>query len=444
LSPVRCELLASGTARTRLERTVHDGRLPSGVEVSLLGGDAPADTTDLNERALRGAWFAHAVAAAARQRFAATAARPGEGELEAVIAVGEGAGMVSLALREAGRGTSLAPVEGDADGPSYKLVAGLSRISVPLSPADDWTFDRASLARAGFADALFTPEGVEFYGRVSFAKAAAIAADRIVALGEAPLEALTSPGAAHRLEGVYRARGRELLSIGGGVDPSHFNSAIDPHLPQRFDPEDLSGKARCKSTYVAEQELDHSTSPALMVAVGGAASGLDEAMVEALDRALRGELVVSVAIARAVTESALDQALVRLERLHPGRARVRFGASEASMHRALGAADYALVLDPETSCGSAARAPMRYGAVPIAAATPPMREAIVDMDASFASGTGVLFEAANDGVFGAIQRALSTWGTPALKKAQRRVMRVEGGWERAARRLEALLQQLEG
>jgi len=434
LSPLAFEV--AGEAH---ERIVFDARLPSGVELVLLGGEVPGEAEDPREVARRWSWFGHAVAALARHRLGQVR-QQGESELEAVIAVGEGASFSALAIRE---GAKAHPKD---QGPSPRLLAGLSRIVIPIDPARDHRLPREALASIGVAPELFSPEGIEFYGEASLVKAGAVAADRVVALGESLRSALMREGAPHRLDGVYRARGADVVSIGSGVDQAQYNPATDPHLVARFDADDLTGKVRGRSSLLAELELEQAASvPLLVVPAAGAIDATAEAgLVAALTRALRGELLVVVARSASKGEGELDAALDKLARTHVGRFAVRHNVNEAFLHRAIGSADFALILDATSATGTPARAAMRYGTLPIAVRSAAMEEAIVDLDASLATGTGVLvggFSA--EDIFGGVQRAVSAYANPTWPKVQRRAMRIEGGWERAARRLTALIAQLE-
>lgn len=430
LSPLSFEV--GGTLH---ERVVFDARLPSGVELVLLGGEVPSEAPERLEAARRWAWFGHAVSALARHRLGQVRAQ-GEGELEAVVAVGEGAAFTNLAIREAGK------VAARDGGPSTRLLAGLERLYVPIDPGADFRVAKGALASIGVAEELFSPEGIEFYGEASLAKAGLVASDRVIALGDAPRVAFSKAGATHRLDGVFRARGLEVVSIGSGIDQAQYNPVADPHLVARFDPEDVSGKQRGRSTLLAELELEPSASLPLLAVVGPIDAAAHAAVVTALGRALRGELLVAVVQAEPKGEFAAS--LERIARTHPGRLAIRSGANESLLHRALGAADFSLVVDAASATATPARAALRYGTIPVALRTPATEEAIVDVEASLATGTGVLFDSTSEAdVFGAIQRAVSARASNAWSRLQRRAMRVEGGWDRAARRLATIIQQLE-
>ena len=79
----------------------------------------------------------------------------------------------------------------------------------------------------------------------------------------------------------------------------------------------------------------------------------------------------------------------------------------------------------------------RYGALPVARATGGLVDTIVDCDAKLETGTGFLFDdATTDALYAAVQRALSAYTSPRWGALRRRVMRLDRGWERAARQYE--------
>ncbi len=432
LSPIAFELPGHG----RVERIVYDAKLPSGVELTLIGGEPLSEATSEADRARRCALFGHAVAAFARQRLGTISA--GGGELEGVVAIGEGAAFTSFAIRE---GAKAQVTDG---GPSPRLLAGLARVVIPLDPRRDLTLPEAALGAIGVSRDLWNPEGVEFYGAVSFTKAGAISADRIVTLGEGSRTALLTKGAAHRFDGVFRTREADLVSIGSGVDHAHYNPATDPHVATRFDADDTLGKARCKGTLAAELELQLDSGAPLAAVLGTGPTDAEATLLAgALGRSLRGDLVVVLASASKRGEGPGFDALDRVAKAHPGRLALHYGASEKLLHRTLGAADFLIVLDERDTVGTAVRAAMRYGTVPVARRTPATDEALVDLPASLETGSAFLFSE-DDGLFGALQRAVSAHRTHGITKVVRRVMRLEGGFDRAGRRLEHLIQQIEG
>jgi hypothetical protein len=419
------------------ERRVFDARLPSGVEVSLLGGDAPQDATDEATAVERWMGFAHATAALALARLGS--AREGEADLAGVVAIGELAAPVMLALRED------AKLPGREGAPSPRLLAGLARLWAPMQPRQDVLAPHAALGRLGIDPSLFSPEGVEFYGQISLSKCGAIAADRVLTFGEASLASLVAPGASHRLDGVFRARGADLVECGAGIDGAQFNPATDPHLASRFDVADPNGKVLCRSAVVTELELDRQAGlPVLVWMPSLAECEVATGAASALARAARGELLVIAALPAAAESSAVATLLQRAQAAHPGRIVCKTGLAERGLHRLLGGADFVLSLDADGATGVTVRAAQRYGALPVAFASPGALDAIVDAPSSLETGTGFLFAGLDEhAVYGGIARAISAFQLPGFASLRRRVMRKPHGWERASHRIASIVTQLQ-
>src|SRR5262249_40210875 len=155
-------------------------------------------------------------------------------------------------------------------------------------------------------------------------------------------------------------------------------------LTARFDPEDVTGKARGKAAVLAELELDAGADVPLLAMVGGVEPPEAAAVATAIGRALRGEVVVAVCLASSKS-GVLGEAIERLAKTYPQRIAARFGANEAMLHRVLAAADLSLVVDPAGATATPARAAMRYGSVPIVLRTPATSDAAVDAESSLAS-----------------------------------------------------------
>ena len=107
------------------------------------------------------------------------------------------------------------------------------------------------------------------------------------------------------------------------------------------------------------------------------------------------------------------------------------------MHRIFAAADLVLVPSRFEPCGLVQLYAQRYGALPVARKVGGLVDTIVDCDAKLETGTGFLFDDATpDGLYSAIQRGISAYESPRWIALRRRVMRLDRGWERAARQYE--------
>jgi len=142
-------------------------------------------------------------------------------------------------------------------------------------------------------------------------------------------------------------------------------------------------------------------------------------------------------------DAALEAALeTQLER-YPERARFLGRVTEALSHKLLAAADFVVLPSRFEPCGLVQLHAQRYGALPIVSRTGGFVDTVVDLDAHLETGTGFLFDAASGpDLIGAIGRALSAYQHTRFGAVRRRVMRLDLGWERPARRYAQIYKQI--
>lgn len=405
--------------------TIFDARLPSGVDLVLL--DLPGTSGE-----------------AVTSDFSPTTSVYGgpAGETTADEAAGARFGLFARAVAElASRGTwdVLHLHDWPAAVVAYLLRGREKRPRTVLTIHNvqhQGMFSPAVLAPLGLDRSHFTPEALEFYGKVSFLKGGILAADALATVSPRYAEEMLTPDLGERLEGVLRARGAPI-GILNGVDYAVMNPATDAALPVRFDAEDPANKGRCKSALLEHVGLPIRPEIPLFAFVGRLVpqKGAD-LLAEALPKLLRNDLAV---VCVGEGDPAIERSLRDAASRRPEQARVLGRVSEADARRVFAAADFVLVPSRREPCGLVQLYAQRYGAVPIATRTGGLTDTIVDADAGLTTGTGLLFDGpSREALEGAVQRALAAWASPAFPSLRRRVMRLDLGWERAARRYERL------
>lgn len=333
-------------------------------------------------------------------------------------------------------------------------LAGLRTMLTLHDLSGQVVFGREALGALGLDAAHFTPETLEFYGGVSFAKAGILAADAITAPSPAYAAALLTPEGGERLDGVLRARaGRArhpepVLGVQHGIDASVYNPAIDSALATRYDADDFSNKGRCKSALLKSLELEIAPERPLFAYLGR----LDEPAVVAMltDAAKQilkqdGAILLGAQPALAAGGSPAIEALRAQLARAPHQSKLIPRCDEATAHRLLAAADFVLVPALREPTGVPAARAQRYGAVPVASRTGGLVDAVVDADAALESGTGLLFdEPTGEALVGAIGRAFAAYSNPRFGALVRRVLRLDLGWDRPARRYAQLYRTLVG
>ena len=412
LTPLEIEL----GGKTR-QVTVFDGRLSSQVDLVLLDAPGLLDRAgaygergeDYPDNALRFALFSRAAAELARQR--AEAGSP----FDVVHANDWATSLVAKYMKD--------------------LRVPTSVVLTVHNVAHQGVFPKDVIPEIGLSWDDFNVNGVEFYGGANLLKQGIVSADLVTTVSPTYAKEIQTDAGGCKLDGVLSAKGR-IVGIVNGVDYGVWNPATDSNLGARFDAEDTTNKARCKGALQKEVGLPLEADVPLFVSIGRVVpqKGAD-LVAEAMPRILRsGD--AQFLLAGDGDASLLAKLEAACEKSH-GRAKFVRAAPEALVHRAFAAADLAVVASRFEPCGLVQLYAQRYGALPIARATGGLVDTIVDCDAKLETGTGFLFdEATADALVAASQRALAAYQSPRWPSLRRRVMRLDRGWERAARQYE--------
>jgi starch synthase len=288
----------------------------------------------------------------------------------------------------------------------------------------------------------FNLEGIEFYGGLNVLKQGILSADAITTVSPNYAREIQTEEGGAKLDGVLRSRGARLVGIANGVDYSVWNPATDPALAARYDAEDPSNKARCRGALQKELGLPLDAAAPLVAFIGRIVpqkgSDLFAAALPKLLRATDAQVVAAGDGDRALV-SEIESAVGRSH----GRAVFARAAGEPLVHRMFAAADIVLVPSRFEPCGLVQLYAQRYGALPVARATGGLVDTIVDCDAQLETGTGFLFEGDDEGaLLGATERAIAARAHPRWPDLVRRVMRLDRGWDRPARRYEQVYRSL--
>lgn len=397
------------------EMTVYDGQLPSGVKLVLF--DAPVlfdrpgifgeDGEDYPDNAKRFGLLCEASAALVRQRVEL-------GKAFDLLHVHDwAAAPVPLALRNV-LGPSV---------PSVLTIHDVTRQGV---------FSLKEVGSLGLPAEL-AEESLRLGSKLNFLKAGVLAADAITCVSSAYAEEVKSEARAGALAQVITDCAKPIIGIANGLDYASYNPATDPALVSRYDAEDCSNKGRSKTSLMRELELDLEPARPLIAALGDTSKmrGMD-LVVSALPNLLKNPVAIVVGVRG---EAAFVDKLLVLAEKNPDSLSVLRDFDDGTQHRFLAASDMLLLTGRHEPSGAPAMAAQRYGALPIAFATGGMNDVIVDCDASFETGTGFLFESMTQKeLLGAVSRALAAHVSPAWPRLVRRVMRLDHGWDRPARR----------
>ena len=288
--------------------------------------------------------------------------------------------------------------------------------------------DAALLSRLELPAELFSLDGVEFHGRLSFLKGGIALADALSTVSPTYAAEIQTPELGCGLDGLLRHRRGVLGGILNGIDTRLWDPARDPRIAQRYDADCLERKALNKSALQRRMGLAPDAGMPLlgMVTRFTQQKGVDlvAAAADAL-AALPAQLAVV-----GKGERALEEAMLALAARHPGRIAVQVVFDEDLAHVVEAGADLFLMPSRFEPCGLNQMYSQRYGTPPVVRATGGLLDTVED------GVTGFLFDKPDkDALVAAVRRALAIYaGAPHWRAMQRAAMARDFSWSAAARR----------
>lgn len=238
---------------------------------------------------------------------------------------------------------------------------------------------------------LFTPEGIEFYGKINLLKAGIIGADILSTVSPRYAKEIQTPEFGCRLEGILSERSDRLFGVLNGVDYDVWSPETDKYLVENYGPSDLSGKAKCKADILKEFGLPQVNNAPLLGVVSRLADqkGFD-ILAPAMDDILSEDYQF---VLLGTGEKKYHALFERMARKYPERVGVKLAFSNELAHKIEAGADIFMMPSRYEPCGLNQMYSLKYGTVPLVRATGGLDDTIVDYAASpQSSGNGLKFE----------------------------------------------------
>ena len=296
--------------------------------------------------------------------------------------------------------------------------------------------DASLLTALELPASLFTVDGLEFYGRVSFLKGGIAFADAVSTVSPTYAREIQTPQLGCGLDGLLRARRDVLSGILNGIDTQAWDPASDARIAQPYDARSLERKAANKAALQRRMGLQPDSEVPLLGMVGRFThqKGIDLVAAAAAElAAMPAQLAIL-----GKGERGLEDAFTDIAARHPGRIAVTIGFNEDLAHAIEAGADLFLMPSRFEPCGLNQMYSQRYGTPPLARATGGLIDTVVD------GVSGFLFEEAQSAaLLTAVRRALAAYADRARwARIQRAGMSRDFSWSAAARRYGDLYRQL--
>ena len=321
--------------------------------------------------------------------------------------------------------------------PNYRKIGTLFTVHNLGYPG---LFPGSAFAKLGLPSEYFTPDALEFYGKLNLLKAGLVFAGVLNTVSPTYSREIQTAEFGQGLEGVLRIRRQDLFGIINGVDYEQWNPAHDFHISSPYDPKNLKGKRLCKEALQKECHLPVKEVPLIgMITRLTAQKGLD-LVIEALDELMRLDLQLVVLGAG---EPDIQQTLKAAMRRYPEQLSVQILFDESLAHRIEAGADLFLMPSRYEPCGLNQMYSLRYGTIPVVRKTGGLADTVIDATPpNIKAGTanGFVFEQANPHeLLATVKLAMKMFREKnGWYRMMRAGMAADFSWDRSAKEYEKL------
>ncbi len=287
----------------------------------------------------------------------------------------------------------------------------------------------------GLPASAFGVDGLEFHGQLSFMKAGLYYSDHITTVSPSYAREIQTPEQGCGLDGLLRARSRELTGVLNGVDDAVWNPAHDAAIDFRFDSENIDGKAQCKAALQQALGLAVRADAPLF----GIVSRLTEQKGLHLVLAVLDELIArgGQLVVLGAGDAALEAAFRERAAANPQAVSVRIGYDERYAHRIFSATDVTMVPSRFEPCGLTQMYGLKYGSLPLVHHVGGLADTVVDCsleNMADASANGFVFHHFDvKSLVRALARAFALYARKdEWHTIRTRAMKQPLGWDNAA------------
>ncbi|MBA4392542.1 MAG: glycogen synthase GlgA [Desulfobacca sp.] len=322
-----------------------------------------------------------------------------------------------------------------AQAPSLRSTASLFTIHNLGYQGLFWHYD---LHLTGLSWELFTPQALEFFGKLNLMKGGIVYADILNTVSPNYRKEILTPANGFGLDGVLKTRENDLYAVLNGVDYTIWDPAKDLLLAAPYTSSTLENKRVCKSRL---QDLFHLKKKGEIPVVAIISRLLDRKGLDLVTRILPRlmESEMELILMGKGLEQYQNWALEMVEK-YPGLIGLEMGHNESLAHQIQAGADMLLMPSLYEPCGLDQLYALKYGTIPIVRAVGGLEDTVVDYNSHSDQGTGFKFKEYEwEKLLQTIQRALAVYrDKPRWKRLIQRAMNQDFSWEKSAAQYEWL------
>ena len=304
------------------------------------------------------------------------------------------------------------------------------------------SFSKEKLALTGLPAEIFTPDRIEFWGKLSFLKAGIVYSEIINTVSQAYSREIQTPEYGCGMEGILAYRKEDLFGIINGVDYETWSPEKDTCIAANYSNNNLSGKSQCKADLISELGLHQSLNNRPLL---GMISRLaDQKGFDLVAEIMEDLMNLDVGFVLLGTgEQKYHDLFLNVAKKYPEKAGIKLTYDNTLAHKIEAGCDMFLMPSKYEPCGLNQIYSLRYGTIPVVRATGGLDDTIKDYTFSYEEGNGFKFANYTPREFlNKVREAIKVYKRKdEWQKLVKRVMLLDFSWENSARQYMDLYQK---
>ncbi len=296
------------------------------------------------------------------------------------------------------------------------------------------SFPKEKIALTGLPPEIFTSEGIEFWGKLSFLKAGIVYSEVINTVSQAYSHEIQTPEYGCGMEGILAYRKDDLFGIINGVDYETWSPEKDAFIAANYSKDNLSGKSQCKADLISQLGLHKSLNNRPLL---GMISRLaDQKGFDLVAEIMEDLMNLDVGFVLLGTgEQKYHKLFLDIAKKYPEKAGINLTYDNTLAHKIEAGCDMFLMPSKYEPCGLNQIYSLRYGTIPVVRATGGLDDTIKDYTLSSKEGNGFKFTNYTPREFlDKVREALKIYESRDVwLKLVKKVMSLDFSWENSAR-----------
>ncbi len=313
-----------------------------------------------------------------------------------------------------------------------EFYRGIATVMTIHNIAYQGVFPHYTMEKIGLPWSIFNPDGIEFWGHVSYLKGGLVYADILNTVSKTyAKEIQTSEEFGRGLQGLLAYRSQDLYGIVNGVDYTVWNPETDKHLQSNYSAKDLRGKSRNKKALQKEQELQVVNVPLI-----GMISRLDDQKgFDLVASAIEEIMSMDVQMVILGTgDPKYHELLTEIAKKYPSQTGINLRFDDPLAHKIYAGCDIFLMPSRFEPCGLGQLIALKYGTLPIVHKTGGLADTITDYTENPDEGNGFVFDKYTpEALIDALRRALDLYSNKRKwNSIAKRAMTQDFSWDNSA------------